>query len=400
MRQVGQYVVAGTHLRGQHRVHLAQAPQSGEHVLILQEQAYPAGTPSPSYAHPNLLAIREVCKDRRGSHTVLALPVGTVLDQILTERQTLPEPAALAIAIQVSDALEHLHRQQPPIIMACLGPRWVRVDDNGYVTVNFLAVEPGLTTAGLRQSELGFVAPEALDGTRAPTAQADIYSLGMLLAAMTGLMSPTRRRLHGGPLAGIIEQATARDPAQRYQSGLQMRKAMDQRQAQLAFQAALPPVAPSEPEPEQELPPAKPTARKSPKQPAPAATAPKNSRGRRRAACQEQPEAPAEQPTAPAVKPGNARPQQRAKSAPADPSPRCHKGGRKPANKARVRYAPIIVMSAMVAVLAGLLLFQIFRPQTPAAGSPPATAVGPGPWGEQPGMGARAPAHAETQPIP
>lgn len=236
MRQLGQYRVEGTYLRGPRRVHLAQPPGDGPAVLIVEERVVP-GTPAPDFRHPNLPTVLEVEQVRETRYTVLELPRGMPLSRLVAERGPLPEEAALAIAVQVAAALEHLHRQPQPVVLGYLSPRWVRVDESGRAVVNFLAVEPGLTAAGTGHVEPGFVAPEAEGG--APTIRSDVYSLGMVLAVLTGLTSPTRRRIRGGLLASAIDQAVDRDPRQRYEGCMAFRAALEQIQAELALRRAL-----------------------------------------------------------------------------------------------------------------------------------------------------------------
>lgn len=416
MRQIGQYRVEGMHLRGPLRVYLGAPLGGGAEVLIIAESG-PAGY--PSYVHPNLPAVLEVLQERESRQTVLELPRGLSLDRMLAEGGLLPEAAALALAVQVAAALEHLHRQSPPMVLGCLAPRWVRVNEHGRAVVNFVAVEPGLATAGLRPEEgSGFAAPEA-DGGPGATVRSDIYSLGMLLAAMTGLTSPARRRLHGGPLAEMIGRATAPEPRGRYENCVQLRAAMAQRMAELAFRSAQgmdpPPVAdgrrsrlpipavPPEGAPGTPAPPPEPAAPAAPAVNPP--RPPQRSRRRRRragllAAAWRQVVGrirPGLEKLARALKAAETQRRRAARAAgarrgaaPAAGPPRARKGRRRAGARPPRRFLPTAFMAVVVVVLAGLLLYQVLGPR-PVVGTAP-DAVGPGPWGGRPGMGANAPA--------
>lgn len=190
--------------------------------------------------HPNIVTVFEVGKTA-GGHPFIVMqyqPRGT-LDSLIRKRGPLDAPAALRLGIKIAGALETAH--QAGVLHRDVKPANILFTEYG---------EPALTDFGIARIAGGFetssevitgtpafTAPEVLSGA-APTVASDIYGLGAtLFCALTGHAAFERRSgesvvaqflrisrdpipdLRGvdipDPLARVVEQAMAHDPADR-----------------------------------------------------------------------------------------------------------------------------------------------------------------------------------------
>ena len=147
----------------------------------------------------------------------------------------LPVKEALKYAAQICDALETAHRNgivhrdlKPTNIL--LSKRGIKLLDFGLAQMNF-GPDDGtitqLTHAGAVMGTPAYMAPEQREGKPADV-RSDIYSLGCVLYEMlTGKrVAAGREPLASATLEGIVEGCLAKDPADRWQSASDIRRAL------------------------------------------------------------------------------------------------------------------------------------------------------------------------------
>ena len=205
--------------------------------------------------HPNICGVHEAENDDELPFIVLELVEGSTLSDVLKERR----PAIREViqwAKEIAAALDHAHRRG--VIHRDLKSANVAVSPDGSVKVLDFGLSRRLAgTDGLVPSPteilthasvagtLTHIAPEVLKG--APVDQrVDLWALGVMLYEMTSGSAPFRRTtaqqtadaiLHEAPeplpanvpnpLRHVIERCLAKEPASRFVSAADLRKALD-----------------------------------------------------------------------------------------------------------------------------------------------------------------------------
>jgi eukaryotic-like serine/threonine-protein kinase len=175
-----------------------------------------------------------------GERAFLALeycPGGT-LDQLLLEQGRQPMPRALQLVRDVSMGLEHTHAKQ--VLHRDVKPANVFLDAAGTAKLGDFGT--GTFSADVTDERVGtafYMAPEIFQGS-SPTAQSDVYSLGVLayevlsgerpfvgdsydalmVAHLTSLPRDLRHVRSDLPkgLSAVITRAMSREPVRRFQS--------------------------------------------------------------------------------------------------------------------------------------------------------------------------------------
>jgi serine/threonine protein kinase/Tol biopolymer transport system component len=198
--------------------------------------------------HPNLPRVSDhFVVGEQGQYLVMDFIDGEDLRQRMERVGTITEDEAVMIGAAMCDALSYLHTRKPPILHRDIKPGNVKITPDGHI---FL-VDFGLakvvqgsqaTTTGARAMTPGYSPPEQY-GTARTDPRTDIYSLGATLyAALTGIipedglaramdnaqLTPLRKRNSkiSRRLAAAIEQSMAIDPADRFQTAEDFKKAL------------------------------------------------------------------------------------------------------------------------------------------------------------------------------
>nr|BAL44387.1 serine/threonine protein kinase [uncultured bacterium]BAL56585.1 serine/threonine protein kinase [uncultured Chloroflexota bacterium] len=200
-----------------------------------------------SLRHPNLPRVSDHFIEENGQYLVMDYIEGEDLRQRMERLGTITEEEAVMIGAAVCDALTYLHTRKPPILHRDIKPGNIKITPDGHI---FL-VDFGLakvvegsqaTSTGARAMTPGYSPPEQY-GTARTDARTDIYSLGATLyAALTGVipedglaramgntdLTPLRKRNPkvSRRLAAVIEKAMEIDPAQRYQTAEEFKRAL------------------------------------------------------------------------------------------------------------------------------------------------------------------------------
>jgi eukaryotic-like serine/threonine-protein kinase len=194
-------------------------------------------------AHPNIVQVYEA--DVHGSQPYLVFEyiAGKTLEQLLQARGALPAPEAVALMMDVLDAIAAAHAAG--VVHRDLKPSNVLVDSAGHARVMDFGIAARIQETSSAQAlpvgagTMGYLSPEAANGM-APVASMDIFSAGLILAELlTGqrLLAETDpyralfrvaheqlelpKALPAGAddrLRAIVQRAIALDPKQRYGS--------------------------------------------------------------------------------------------------------------------------------------------------------------------------------------
>lgn len=198
-------------------------------------------------SHPHLPRVTDHFSiPGKGQYLVMDYVDGEDLASILERDKEVPVQQAVEWALQVADALEYLHEQEPPVLHRDIKPANIRITrKNRAMLVDFGLVKlysPGMqTTLGARAVTPGYAPPEQY-GKGKTDARTDIYALGATLYHILTGVEPLEsvQRVSGermpppmqlnpkipAPLSQAIERALALDPAQRFQSVREFRQAL------------------------------------------------------------------------------------------------------------------------------------------------------------------------------
>src|SRR5512141_492076 len=201
-----------------------------------------------SLRHPNLPRVTDhfVIGDQ-GQYLVMDYIEGEDLRQRMERVGNITEDEAILIGAAICDALAYLHTRKPPILHRDLKPGNVKIAPDGHIFLVDFGLAKVLhgsqaTTTGARAMTPGYSPPEQY-GTARTDPRTDIYSLGATLyAALSGIipedglaramentqLTPLRKRNEkvSRRLAAAIEKAMSVDPADRYQTAEEFKKAL------------------------------------------------------------------------------------------------------------------------------------------------------------------------------
>lgn len=193
--------------------------------------------------------------------------------RLLAANAPLLETDVLKWAIQLCDALDYLHRLEPPIIFRDMKPSNVMVTNTGWVKLIDFGIartyKVGKKRDTVAMGSENYAAPEQW-GKGQTDARSDVYALGATMYHLLANMAPTPAFLPSEPLPlgnyngaltretiTIVEKAMDRERSNRFQSALEMRQALvaalptpyEAPPPEAPPQAAAPAVAPRAPQP-------------------------------------------------------------------------------------------------------------------------------------------------------
>jgi hypothetical protein len=198
--------------------------------------------------HPNIIRILDADVQHHRLYLVTEPVKGVSLRSIIQDRrQAVSEPTLLYWAGQLCDALVYLHSQSPSVVLGCLSPSTIHVDQGGRIQL----VEVGLIRydrsglLGSARGVPGYAAPEQRRGELTP--RSDLYSLGIILYQVITRFDPKERPLPSlhkyasgisEPVVEAITRAYRRDPEKRFASADEMRQVLLGTSIQSAFELA------------------------------------------------------------------------------------------------------------------------------------------------------------------
>jgi serine/threonine protein kinase len=250
---------------------ISLAGQPAEDELDYRQRFFREAEAAGRVSHPGIVTIFDVGEEpeTRAPYIVMEFVNGESLDKVLSkdDAHKLPVETALRLALELAEALDCAHRQG--VVHRDLKPANILMTEDGHAKIaDFGVAKLNLSNQTLAGRALGtpaYMSPEQLNG-EAVDGRSDLFSLGVILyTVLTGHrpfqgnsaltvsfkvvnhepMPPTLfdTALPEG-LDAIIARAMAKDPADRYQSGMEMvadiRKLQQQQGREPANHAASP----------------------------------------------------------------------------------------------------------------------------------------------------------------
>ena len=183
--------------------------------------------------HPTLPRIVDIIETNQTVYIVMDYIEGESLNKVLDAYGAQPQEAVIEWAKQLSNVLDYLHTQSPPVIYRDMKPANIMLKPDGTVRLIDFGIareykegKEGDTEAiGTR----GYAAPEQFGGRGQTDARTDIYSLGVTLYHLVTGKNPAEPPYeiypirHWNPslssgLEWLIQKCTQLNPSDRYQS--------------------------------------------------------------------------------------------------------------------------------------------------------------------------------------
>jgi serine/threonine protein kinase len=158
-------------------------------------------------SHPNICKVLSGGRESNYAYIVMELLDGKTLAQVLAQRWRLEAPEAVAIAVQVADALAYAHGQN--LIHRDIKPDNVMVGPSNVVKV----LDFGLARLGASaqdsqvQGTPAYMSPEQAGG-QAVDQRSDVYSLGAVLYHSLAGRPP----YEGPDVAGLLKEVASHPP--------------------------------------------------------------------------------------------------------------------------------------------------------------------------------------------
>jgi serine/threonine-protein kinase len=193
--------------------------------------------------HPNLPDVLSYFDEDGRHYLVMEYIEGhTLLDLLNRAGGTLPPAMVAEWGRQVCDVLEYLHQRTPPVIFRDLKPSNIMLDRHGRIklidfgTARHFDVSKHTDT--LKMGSIGYAPPEQYQGQGQTSPQTDIYALGVTLHQLLTNIDPSARPFVftppsllrpeiPEPLSRAVMRALHLDPAQRFASAMEMRRALE-----------------------------------------------------------------------------------------------------------------------------------------------------------------------------
>ena len=196
--------------------------------------------------HPNLPSVIDHFSEAGRHYLVMEYLEDQTLQERIEERRHRPfkEKEVVEWVLQICDALDYLHSQEPPIIYRDLKPDNIIVDKGGTVRLIDFGIaryfDPSKKSDTLKMGTTGYAPPEQYQGGGQCDVRSDIYALGATMHHLLtgrdpqdeppfsfGQARPCKLNPHLSQwIEDVIMTALSYDPDNRYQSAAQMREAL------------------------------------------------------------------------------------------------------------------------------------------------------------------------------
>lgn len=192
--------------------------------------------------HPTLPRIVDIIEENKTVYIVMDYIEGESLNKVLEASGAQPQEAVIEWAKQLSDVLDYLHTQTPPVIYRDMKPANIMLKPDGTVRlIDFgIAREYKVGKAGDTEAigTRGYAAPEQFGGKGQTDPRTDIYSFGVTLYHLVTGKNPAEPPYeiypirHWNPalssgLEWLIQKCTQLNPNDRYQSFAEVMYVLD-----------------------------------------------------------------------------------------------------------------------------------------------------------------------------
>ncbi|MEW6284541.1 MAG: serine/threonine-protein kinase, partial [Candidatus Eremiobacterota bacterium] len=194
--------------------------------------------------HKSLPMITDYFSEGGRSYLVMEFVEGVTLSRVVEQEGPLPELVAMRWALELTQVLDYLHRQHPPVIFRDLKPENIMVthsvsgpagEQRLIKLIDFgLArhFDPEKRRDTQASGSVGYAAPEQWEDSRQTDRRSDIYSLGgTLYYILTGKapspiygshrIRPYRKDI-GPDTEALVLRSLQPDPRQRYQDAAEV----------------------------------------------------------------------------------------------------------------------------------------------------------------------------------
>ncbi len=222
--------------------------QPAEEELEYRERFFREAEAAGRLSHPGIVTIFDVGEEpgTRAPYIVMEFVGGQSLDKLLLrDDHKLPIDTALQLTLELAEALDCAHAQG--VVHRDLKPANILLTEDGHAKIaDFGVAKLNLANQTLAGRSLGtpaYMSPEQLNG-EAVDGRSDLFSLGVILyTVLTGYkpfqgnsaLTVSFKVVNRDPIPAtlldtelppgldyIIARAMAKDPAERYQSGMEM----------------------------------------------------------------------------------------------------------------------------------------------------------------------------------
>jgi serine/threonine-protein kinase len=203
-------------------------------------------------SHPNIVNIYDVGREGENYFIVMELVDGATLGEMIEKDGALPEPVAIDFAAQICSGLAYAHRQG--LLHRDVKPANILITKDDVVKLSDFGIARAVTTQtmtmtapGLVMGSVYYLSPEQAQGHELRETS-DLYSLGVVLYQMltgklpyTGESPVTVALKHvsspipsldaedvpiSPALAAIVRKLLQKDPSDRFQSAVEVAKAL------------------------------------------------------------------------------------------------------------------------------------------------------------------------------
>ncbi len=183
--------------------------------------------------HPTLPRIVDIIDNSQNVYVIMDYIEGESLNKVLDAYGAQPQEAVIEWAKQISDVLDYLHTQSPPIIYRDMKPANIMLKPDGTVRLIDFGIAREYKEGKAGDTEAigtrGYAAPEQFGGQGQTDARTDIYSLGVTLYHLVTGKNPAEPPYELYPirqwdpsfssgLEWLIQKCTQLNPGDRYQS--------------------------------------------------------------------------------------------------------------------------------------------------------------------------------------
>ena len=227
---------------------ISLAGQPAEEELEYRERFFREAEAAGRLSHPGIVTIFDVGEEpeTRAPYIVMEFVGGPSLDKVLSrDGNKLPIESALQLTLELAEALDCAHAQG--VVHRDLKPANILLTEDGHAKIADFGVAKlnlaNQTQAGRLFGTPAYMSPEQLHG-EAVDGRSDLFSLGVVLyTVLTGYkpfqgnsaVTVSYKVVNRDPIPAtlldtelppgldyIIARAMAKDPAERYQNGMEM----------------------------------------------------------------------------------------------------------------------------------------------------------------------------------